>query len=225
MSDGSGVSRHLRIDLAEYDARIRTFVPFYEEMLAEAERVVDAEAPAGPTVVDLGIGTGALAERCRRVRPEASLVGIDADGGMLAIASRRLGGDGGVALVEGSFLDVDLPEADLVVACLALHHVSDPTAKRSLYARCRQAVGPRGRMVIADCYLPRATRLVDEGMAAWRRHLEASYPPEEAAGHLAAWAEEDTYFPLADELEWMRDVGFRPDVVWRRGLFAVVHAV
>ena len=51
------VATHLGIDLAEYDARIRSFIPDYEEMLAVAAAAVPAQAR---TIVDLGIGTGAL---------------------------------------------------------------------------------------------------------------------------------------------------------------------
>ena len=48
------VATHLGIDLAEYDARIRTFIPHYEEMLDVAASVID---PKSETIVDLGIGT------------------------------------------------------------------------------------------------------------------------------------------------------------------------
>ncbi len=47
------VSSHLKIALPEYDARIRTFIPDYEEMLdAAAASLVAAERPL-MAVVDL----------------------------------------------------------------------------------------------------------------------------------------------------------------------------
>ena len=58
MSEKPGVSSHLKIPLEEYDQRIRTFVPFYEEMLEELERIVGSLAQQRPTILDLGIGTG-----------------------------------------------------------------------------------------------------------------------------------------------------------------------
>ena len=39
-----------------------------------------------------------------------------------------------------------------------------------------------------------------------------------------AWAQEDVYVPLPQELELLRDAGFIPEVVWRQGVFAVIAA-
>ncbi|HEY5161617.1 MAG TPA: hypothetical protein VII81_01280, partial [Terriglobales bacterium] len=55
------VAAHLGIDIVEYDERIRTFIPDYEEMLDVAAEAIPASAR---TIVDLGTGTGALAARC-----------------------------------------------------------------------------------------------------------------------------------------------------------------
>ena len=62
-------------------------------------------------------------------------------------------------------------------------------------------------------------------MEAWRGHLQKRYSPEEAVHYLEAWSREDTYFRLSDELEWLRKVGFQPDVIWRKDLWAVLLCV
>src|SRR5215217_3110724 len=60
-SGGTGAAAHLGIDLVEYDARIRTFIPDYETMIEIAASALHmAVTRKAPTVVDLGIGTGAL---------------------------------------------------------------------------------------------------------------------------------------------------------------------
>src|SRR5215217_7477628 len=57
---GTGAAAHLGIDLAEYDARIRTFIPDYETMIEIAASTLRAMVRReNPLVVDLGIGTGA----------------------------------------------------------------------------------------------------------------------------------------------------------------------
>jgi tRNA (cmo5U34)-methyltransferase len=222
MPEPTGASSHLGIPLQEYDARIRTFVPWYEAMLDEMQGLVDVVVGATPVVIDLGIGTGALSERCLLARPAAHLIGIDADADMLAQARTRLEGRGEVELRTASFLEAELPPADLIVSSIALHHVAEAKAKQELYARCRQALGGAGALLLADCFLPAHPDLARRGMTAWRAHLERHYPPAEATRYLEAWSGEDTYFRLVDELAWLRRAGFRPDVVWRRDLFAVV---
>lgn len=222
MTDGSGVSAHLQIPLHEYDGRIRTFVPHYEEMLDEAAGAVRTLGFAAPVIVDLGTGTGALAARCLEAAPGGSLIGIDADPGMLSIARARLVRAEPVELRVGSFAEVALPACQLIVASLSLHHIAAPGAKRALYRRCREAVSPGGAMVLADCYLPSSEQIAAEGMRKWHRHLEQFYSPSESESFLKAWAQEDTYFRLVEELEWLGEAGFSPEVLWRRDLFAVL---
>jgi SAM-dependent methyltransferase len=222
MTTGSpGASAHLQIPLHEYDARIRTFVPYYDEMLDEvaaAVRMLELEAPL---VVDLGIGTGALAERCLEAAPGASLVGIDADPGMLSLARARLKTED-VELRVGSFVDVALPACQLIVASFLLHHIAAQVAKQALYRRCRDATSPGGALVLADCFLPCDDQFAEEGMRKWHRHLEQFYSAAESTRLLEAWGQEDTFFRLNDEMQWLGEAGFRPEVLWRRDLFAVL---
>lgn len=219
-----GVAEHLKIEVEEYDARIRTFIPAYEELVAAAAEVLRAVQATAPTIVDLGVGTGALALRCLEVRPEARLVGIDADEGMLEVARARLAGRPRVELRRGDFLAADLPPCDAIVASLALHHAPTEEAKRALYAACRRALRPGGVLVSADPFPARHPRLAARQREAWLAHLRRSYSAREAEGHLRQWAEEDVYFPLGQELAWLRGAGLEPEVVWRRAGFAVVAA-
>src|SRR5438552_5527263 len=118
------VAAHLGIRLSDYDVRIRTFIPDYDTMLDVAASVIPRRTR---TIVDLGIGTGALAARCLEQAPAARVLGIDADVDVLALASRRLGHR--VTLVADSFLRTKLPVCDAVVASFALHHVRTRNAK------------------------------------------------------------------------------------------------
>ncbi len=222
ISDQPSVASHLKIPLEEYDARIRTFIPFYEEMLGVLGSLVDSLAGEVPRILDLGIGTGALAERCLMARPMAELVGIDSDPEILGVARSRLRDRGKVECRSGDFEDSDFPDSDLIVASFSLHHIPEPEGKKRLYRRCRQALGEGGSLLQADCFPPGHELLAEEGMEAWRAHLQMSYTREEALGYLDAWSGEDTYFPLAHELGWMKEAGFQAEVVWRRGLWAVL---
>ena len=58
------VSSHLAVSPAEYDARIRSMIPLYDELIGEVARALDQVARSVRTIVDLGIGTGALARAC-----------------------------------------------------------------------------------------------------------------------------------------------------------------
>jgi tRNA (cmo5U34)-methyltransferase len=214
-----GVATHLGIRLDEYDARIRTFIPDYEEMLDVAAAAVP---PTTRILVDLGIGTGALAERCRAHARRARVIGIDADAAILGAAVKRLGA--GATLIAGDFLRAALPRCDALVTSFALHHVRTRRAKSDLYRRIRRALAPRGVIVSVDCHPSSNRRLAARQRDAWHAHLERSYSARDATGFLRAWANEDVYVPLDIELELMRSNGLRPEVLWRRDSFAVLWA-
>jgi ubiquinone/menaquinone biosynthesis C-methylase UbiE len=215
------VSTHLAINLDEYDERIRTFIPYYEEMLTVAAETLALRAPR--TVVDLGIGTGGLAARIARAVPNASFVGIDEDSGMLETAARRLRRRR-LRLVHGSFLDAPFPRTNAFSASFALHHVARPRDKRSLFKRVHAALTRDGVLVSADCHPPAAEWLAREGRSAWLAHLANAYGRRQAERYLQTWAKEDFYTTLETEQQLLRSAGFTPSVVWRRDLFAVIAA-
>jgi len=213
------VATHLGIDVAEYDGRIRTFIPDYEEMLGVAAAAVP---PRARTIVDLGIGTGALSERCLRTAARARVVGIDVDRDIVALAARRLGHR--ATFLSGTFLRTPLPACDAVVASFALHHVRTRAAKAALYRRVRASLRPGGRFVTVDCQPALDPMLRQAQRDAWLAHLRRSYTATKSRELLSAWSREDVYVPLESEVKLMLGRGFRVEILWRRGSFAVLVA-
>jgi SAM-dependent methyltransferase len=214
-----GVAAHLGINLSEYDTRIRSFIPHYEEMLEVGAAAIPARAR---TIVDLGIGTGALSSRCLAAAPDARCVGIDVDPEILALAGRRLRHRG--RFVTGSFLRAALPACDALVASFALHHVRTRGAKASLYRRIRAALRRGGVFVSVDCQPASDAAVRRAQFEAWRSHLRRTYTAARTDGFLTAWSHEDVYVPLDAEIAMLRAAGFGVELLWRRGAFAVLRA-
>jgi trans-aconitate methyltransferase len=212
-----GVAAHLGIDLAQYDGRIRTFIPHYEEMLDVAAAAID---PDSGIVVDLGVGTGALSARCRTVAPAAKFVGIDSDPEMLKAAEKRVPA---AKLICNSFLRCEIPSCDAVVASFALHHVRTRSAKRGLYQRIATALRSGGQIVNVDCQPAQEKEIARRQFEAWKAHLRLSYDEQQSSDYLAAWAKEDEYVPLASEIALMEHAGFSVEVLWRKDAFAVLQ--
>lgn len=219
------VAEHLKIDVAEYDTRIRTFIPDYDELIGTAANALDVLGTPAPEIVDLGIGTGALAAKCLESHEAARLVGIDSDPAMIEMAVARLAGHSRVGFLQANFLEATVPPCDAIVTSLALHHIPTAATKQAFYASCREALRPGGVLVSADCFTAREPRLAASQRDAWLSHLRQTYSLDESERYLATWAGEDVYFALQDELEWLRGAGLMPEVVWRKGRFAVVAAV
>ena len=216
LSQTMGVAAHLGIDLAEYDARIRTFIPYYEEMLDVAAVALN---PKVGTIVDLGIGTGALSASCGRRVQNAEFVGIDSDPEMLKAAATRISG---ARLICGSFQRCEIPACDAVVASFALHHVRSRKAKSALYRRIAARLRRGGQLINVDCQPAQEKNLAQQQFAAWKQYLQLSYDEGQANDFLFAWSKEDAYLPLEVELSLMSKAGFHVEVLWRKDAFSVL---
>jgi ubiquinone/menaquinone biosynthesis C-methylase UbiE len=214
------VATHLGIDLREYDARIRTFIPNYEEMLDVAAAAVPARTR---TLVDLGTGTGALAARCLDAAPRSRAICIDGDPDILQIAARRLRGR--ATFTCGSFLRVPLPPSDAVVASFSLHHIRTRSAKAALYRRIARSLRPAGVFIGVDTYPARAAAVARAQHEAWTTHLRRAYAPARASALRAAWSHEDVYVPLESEMHMLERSGLTVEVLWRKGAFAVLMGI
>ncbi|HYE85164.1 MAG TPA: class I SAM-dependent methyltransferase [Vicinamibacterales bacterium] len=215
-----GAATHLGIKPGAYDRTIATLIPHYGELLDAAASAVDVMARTAPAVVDLGTGSGALAQRISAVRPKARLIGVDADASMLDAATRRLRGH--IQVVEEDFEHVRIPRCDVVSASFALHHVPTGRRKAAVYKRCFAALRPGGMFVSADCYLAASAQLQKRHRGVWLEHLKRNYSSKKAETFLRTWAREDVYFTLDREIELLKDAGFATEVTWRKDCFAVL---
>lgn len=215
-----GAAAHLGIRQGEYDRTIATLIPHYSELLDAAATAVDIFARLTPAVVDLGTGSGTLAQRILKVRPKARLIGIDEDRTMLDAASKRLRGR--IQTIEENFEQIRIPRCDVVSASFSLHHIPTGRRKGALYKRCFSSLRPAGMLVGADCYLPSSATLQKRNRQAWLDHLKKTYSPKKSEDFLRTWAKEDVYFTLDREIELLRDAGFSTEVTWRKDAFAVI---
>lgn len=216
------VAAHLAVSPAAYDSRIRALIPYYDELIAEAARVLHVHRAR--RIVDLGVGTGALAHACLSAARAARLWGIDADAEMLRVAQARLHRwRRRVTLVPGDFLAVELPPCDAIVASYALHHIRSRRQKAAFYRRCREALRPGGVLISGDCMPATQPALAARDLDHWLAHLARTARTRAAAKRIyESWADEDTYVPLSAEVRLLHRAGFAVEIPWRRSPFAVV---
>jgi tRNA threonylcarbamoyl adenosine modification protein (Sua5/YciO/YrdC/YwlC family) len=185
-------------DAGTYVDEIRADVPAYDVLQDEVARASGAGAGR---ILDLGTGTGETARRVLARHPEASLVGVDENEEMLAVARDRLPAER-VQLLSGRIED-PLPKGpfDLVTSALCVHHL-DGEGKADLFARVREALSPGGLFVMGDVVVP-------DDPAAATTPLTSGY---------------DRPSRLGDQLRWLSDAGLEPSVAWEDGDLAVVAA-
>jgi tRNA (cmo5U34)-methyltransferase len=170
-------------------------VPRYDELQAETAR---ATAGSGATsILELGVGTGETSRRVLAEHPGARLVGIDASAEMLAEADLP-DAELRVARLEGPLPDGPF---DLVVSCLAIHHLDGP-GKHDLFGRIAAVLAGGGTFVLADVIVPE--------------------DPADAVTPCTPGF--DLPDRLDDQLEWLTAAGFDAEATWVRGDLAVVRA-
>jgi tRNA (cmo5U34)-methyltransferase len=185
-------------DASTYTDEIRADIPAYEVF---QDQVAGASGDGARRILDLGTGTGETARRVLERHPEARLIGVDENEGMLAVAGSQLPAER-VELRVGR-IEEPLPDGgfDLVTSALCVHHL-DGEGKAELFRRVHDALVPGGVFVLGDVIVPE-----DPGLATIE--LTPGY---------------DRPSPLGDQLAWLTDAGFEPSVVWQDGDLAVVAA-
>lgn len=216
---GHSVEGHLKLNVADYDKLIRQLVPGYAAMREAHMALLRKLLPADrrTLVLDLGGGTGALAEAVAETLPKAEVEIWDIDRSMLGVARARCARFGPrVRYVERSFAE-PLSPCDAVVACIALHHVKDMAAKGAIYRNIFTALKPGGVFLNADTAIAAGGRLREFSYQEW---VDAMAPhgitEAQARAHFASWAQEDYYPPLLTELKLVESAGFAdPECFWR----------
>ena len=201
------VRSHLRLEVDAYDDAIRQFIPGYEEGLNRIAGEVAAVRPA--LALDLGAGTGALAEAMLEHESVGVVEAIDVDPEMLDRARIRLKRFGSRVRFRECSFEAPLPACDAVAACLALHHIPAMQRKRAMYRHIFRALRPGGVFVTTDVTMTADPEERERRYRVWTAHLVSRGIGERRAReHFDEWAAEDTYFPVEDELTAMRDAGF-----------------
>jgi len=224
MQSEHSVSSHLRLDTAEYDRIIRTYIPHYDESRAvQLELLAATEPPPHARIVDLGGGTGSLAEAILERFPQALVIVRDIDPEMLAVARTRLARFGDrVELDRASFAD-PLPPVDAVLSAFALHHIPNLPDKAAVYGRIYEAIRPGGVFLNNDAAAGPFWPLFRDQWAAFM--ATQGFTLEQGYRNLDDWAGEDTYFSVREELEAMVAAGFeQAECAWRRGPIAIFAA-
>jgi SAM-dependent methyltransferase len=117
-----------------------------EHYLRKRTAFVAACCPRG-SALDVGCGTGVLAQRLARIG--YAVVGVDPSEGMLEIMRERSPEIRAVN-ASGTSLPFDDDSFDLVLTVAAMHHIADPDDVRQTLAEMVRVCKPSGRVLIWD---------------------------------------------------------------------------
>jgi SAM-dependent methyltransferase len=227
-----------------YDAAAEHLHPHYREI----QDVILDRLPFLPgdaaLVVDLGGGSGRLAERLLDSFPQARVWIVDQSEAFLTLARERLARFGSRGVCHQARLQDDwshvLPEAPAaIVSMSAIHHL-DPNEKQRLYQQCADCLRPGGVLMNGDEVRPPDDAEYLATCRRWVVHMhrvmEASLVPEPMHAALRGWearnvgqfgtsrvSGDDCHETAAAQLGYFGSAGLKNTAaVWQHELWAVL---
>jgi len=212
-------------DLAaeDYDRTRRRLVPGFDDFYRAAIDLIRFPHDSRLRVLDLGAGTGLMSAFIAYSFPQARITMVDISSQMLERARARfeLGGERFRFEVSDYGVDPIQEKYDAVVSALSIHHLSDEQ-KRSLFDRIYNALNDGGVFVNAEQFrgaTPERHRLHHERWITRVRELGVDDRDLAAALERMKF---DRAATLEDQLEWLREAGFRDiDCAYKNLIFAV----
>lgn len=227
-----------------YDAAAQFIHPHYLEIQNAILNLIERPADAEFLLVDLGGGSGRLAEKFLNRFPRARAIVVDQSEAFLALAERRLAAFAGrgqclVARLQDDWKSL-LPAAPEVITSMsAIHHLS-PDEKFAVYQQAYEALAPGGQFFNGD-----EIRAVDDEtyvaqFRTWGAHMRgmvaAGKISQDFSPMLDKWEDrnihrwdqprtsgDDWHEKLDTQLGYLARCGFRHTrAAWQQQLWAVM---
>jgi tRNA (cmo5U34)-methyltransferase len=228
-----------------YDQAAEHVHPYYTQIQDVILERLPLAAERPDWVVDLGGGSGRLAERILAAWPRAKVCVIDQSPAFLTLAEQRLArfGERAICLaarLQSNWSDQlpDRPQA--IVSMSAIHHL-DPSEKKALYAQGARCLDAGGVLMNGDEVRPVRDEDYRVECRRWSEHMhrvmDAGLIPENLKDALRGWIARNVDAPLGPrisgddchetaetQLGYFGDAGLTSTTVaWQRDLWAVLY--
>jgi tRNA (cmo5U34)-methyltransferase len=219
----NSVQRAFDLAAEDYDRTRRRLVPGFDDFYRAAIDLIRFPRESSIKVLDLGAGTGLMAAFIAYSFPNARITMVDISNEMLERARARFELAGERFRFEVSDYGVDRIQEkyDAIVSALSIHHLSDGQ-KRSLFERIYTALNDGGVFVNAEqfrCATPDRHQFHHERWVTRVRELGVDDRDLAVALERMKF---DRAATLEEQLEWMREAGFRDiDCAYKNLIFAV----
>lgn len=222
------IKQHFEEEAHKFDRIIQQLIPYYDQMLEALVSAIPFEAEYPIRVLDVGCGTGTVAQHILQAFPRSHVTCLDFSEQMIEMAKVKLARFDRVSYLVQDFREYTPNDSyHAVVSSLALHHLVTDAEKKAFYRKIHQTLLPGGCFYNADVVLGASEHLQSTYMQRWKAFMQRQISKEEVENvWLQKYSEEDRPAQLVEQLTWMSDIGYRNvDVLWKYYNFAVYGGV
>ncbi len=218
------IKQHFEEEAQQFDRIIQQLIPYYDQMLAAVIAAIPFEKDSPIQVLDLGCGTGTLAQHILQAFPLAHLTCLDFSEQMIGMAQAKLAGFSRISYRVQDFQDYSSTERyHAIVSSLALHHLVTDNEKQAFFRKVYEGLLPGGCFYNADVVLGASEHLQSQYMKRWKRFMQRQISEDEIENvWLRKYSEEDRPAQLVEQVTWLSAIGYESvDVLWKYYNFAV----
>lgn len=211
---------------AEYDEEIQRTLPYCEEFYRQAVDAVRACQTGAITWLDVGCGTGKMAELAFEKINLKRFVCLDSSSEMIQISRTR------AAWPYAEFQVADMRELNYdnefdVVTAIQVNHYLRKEERRASIQKCWKALKMGGVFISFENFAPNSYFLQQLYLDRWKTYqLQQGKDMEECERHIARYGK--AYFPitLSEQLDTIKSCGFQEvELLWLSGMQAGFLAI
>lgn len=200
---------------SEYDQKIKITLPFYEDFYDQIVEVVNAYFGRKLTWLDIGCGTGKMAEVAFLKTPIAHFTFCDSSPQMIEIARRRFS-DKNTTFITSSIQKLGIEQKFNVITAVQVFHYFSKEDRLSATEKCYNILEHDGLFMSFENFSPHSKEAEPLFLKRWGLYqLSQGKSRADCDEHLGRYGKQ--YFPISisEHLNVLRQSGFQTaEIFW-----------
>lgn len=216
----------LAFDVSEYEEKIEKTVPYYNEFYKQIIDIVDTLEVKNIHWLDIGCGTGKMAEVAYKSLDIDEFVFCDISEDILHIAKERFKNKNSKFILK-SAEKIDFYDTYNIVTSIMVNHYFSDTVRERVIRNCYEALKTGGVYISFENFAPNTEFGKSMQLKRWKRfQITNGKSEKEAESHINRYGV--NYFPITvlSHLKVLKKCGFNNcEIIWLSGMQAGCIAI